>query len=68
MGEEKLKDSKITLKMANSEYKIIRETLMDITKEHLKVFADKFKTLKDAKTKKVFENLQKNGLLGGSDE
>ena len=27
-----------------------------------------FKTLKDAKTKKVFENLQKNGLLGGSDE
>ena len=68
MGEEKLKDSKITLKMANSEYKIIREKLMDITKEHLKVFADKFKTLKDAKTKKVFENLQKNGLLGGSDE
>ena len=68
MGEEKLKDSKITLKMANSEYKIIREKLMDITKEHLKVFADKFKTLKDKTAKKVFENLQKNGLLGGSDE
>ena len=71
LGEKKLlelkKQGNIKKTILGKEYTNIRNKLMEISKEHMNTFVDKFKTKKDKPTEKVFTRLKQKGLIGDLD-